>query len=217
MGVLIMSKAQQPAVFTEGEKLIDKANQVRQKMADSLERAKAEKITLQEQITELEKHEKDCYSMFVMDEISSSAYEEAKAETKAKRNQLANIQSKINDMDELKRYEMGKVYSDYGKIQKEFLSEKEKHYSNTKKQLEEAKEQFKQQVAEISKKEYEVHSLYSKIMDIGVDAGRERKNYSEYYSPYIRFYGLTRGDSLNIGNTELDDVYTSRNKDARGL
>ncbi|WP_087972762.1 hypothetical protein [Oceanobacillus rekensis] len=204
--------ADNPAVYNKVEKIIEKADVVRKRFADSKEKAISDAEELQQTIQDLEKQEKDIYSLYIMDEINVTAYEDIRAEADKKRQELATLQKKINDIDELLQYELRKVLSEYAKIQQQFNVEKEKQSADTKKQLEEAKEQFLQQVADISKEEYETYLLGSKIKDIMVDAGRDKRNYSDYYSPYITGYALAYGDKLNFGTTELSRVYQARNK-----
>lgn len=202
-----------PKVFTETQKLIDKANQVKQRFADSLQKAKDDTETLEKEVAELQEKEKEIYSLFMMDMIESSAYEEAKAETTVKRNQLSNVQQKINDMDEMERYELAKIYEEYETIESAFIEERQKAYAETKQQLIDAKYQFLQQVIDISNDQFDIYSIESQMADIAVDTGKKKRNYMEYQNPYIDGIGLEMGtgnDAVNIGSRELFQVYRGR-------
>ncbi|WP_010530918.1 hypothetical protein [Lentibacillus jeotgali] len=200
-------------VFTETQKLIDKAEQVRQKFEASKQKAKEDAEKLEESIQELEKQEKETYSLYIMNDIDVSAYHEIKQQTDAKRQELATLQQKVNDIDGLEQYELSKVYAEYQEIEKELQKEERKQYAETLDKLKEAKQQYLKQIIDISNEQFKTYLLKSKMADVAVDGGLKTRNYIDYPSPYVDGFGHEFGtgkDYLNIGNRELSTVYRQR-------
>ncbi|WP_163583427.1 hypothetical protein [Gracilibacillus saliphilus] len=202
------------AVNEEVKKLVEKADSIKERFEQSLINAQAEASKLTEEIHQLEKDAKEAYSLYLMDSITLDSYEDATQELNEKKKKLTTAQSKINNIGEVQKEELAKVYDEYRQIQKDFTTERQKQYEDTKKQLQDAKDQYLQQIADISSKQYETYVLESKILDIGVEAGVNKRNYLNYSSPYFDRFGMEFGkgeNSINIGNRELYWVYKKRN------
>ncbi|PAE06405.1 hypothetical protein CHI12_16655 [Terribacillus saccharophilus] len=207
-----MATDKQPAVFKKTDELIKKAEQTRQKFATSLAKAEEDAEKLEQEVRELDDKAHAVYTLYVLDDVELSAYEDAKAEADSKRKLLSVTQKKIADIAEVEKEELARIYKEFEAFSGEFNKLRNNEWSKAKGQLLEAKHKFMQEVVDISKEQFKIYVLRKKIGDVEVDAGLKNYNYVEYGSPYIQGIGLSyAANDINIGTHELYDVFRSRN------
>ncbi|WP_200411244.1 hypothetical protein [Virgibacillus salexigens] len=205
-----MMKDKESTVITDIQKLIDKAEMVKKRFADSLEKAKKEVDSLIKEIEVLDAEKHEMYKGYVLGDFDISVYQEAKSIVEGKQELLQVAEAKVNDISSLEQEELATIYQKYEEMQQQFQLEKQKSQAKTYKKLMEAKHDFLQQVADISKEEFRMYMLERKIGDVEVDAGLKNYNYIDYYSPYFKWFAMEEGSDINIGNIELHEVYRNR-------
>lgn len=208
-----MATVNQPTVFKKTDELIKKAEQTKEKFATSLAKAKEDAEKLEQEVRELDNKAHEVYTLYLLDDVQLSAYEEVKAEADAKRKLLSVVQKKINDISAVEKEELVSIYKQYQGLSKEFQEERQKAQASTNRRLLEAKQRFLQEVVDISNQQFKIFALESQATNIAVDAGIQRSNYMDYVSPYYDSYGMEMGkgeDNINIGNRELHWAYRNR-------
>src|SRR5699024_8551905 len=98
-------------VITDVQAVLDKAQDIKQRFADSLTKAEEEEKTSQEENQKLQHQEQEIYSLYVMDEVDLTAYNDAKKATAEKRNLLSAIQGKIASIGTVQQQELKKLYN----------------------------------------------------------------------------------------------------------
>src|SRR5699024_3745014 len=126
-------------VITDVQAVLDKAQDIKQRFADSLAKAEEDESALQEEIESLQHEEQEIYSLYVMDEVDLTAYNDAKKATAEKRNLLSAIQGKIASIDTVQQQELKKLYNDAKSIINAFTKAQIKVDDEVKMQLLEAK------------------------------------------------------------------------------
>ncbi|WP_175074774.1 hypothetical protein [Terribacillus sp. AE2B 122] len=211
-----MATDKQPAVYKKMSNIIEKAEQTRQKFATSLAKAKEDAEKLEQEVRELDNKAHEVYTLYLLDDVQLSAYEEVKSEADTKRKLLSVVQKKVGDIAEVEKQELARIYKEFECISDEFYKLKNSDWYKAKKQLQEAKDKFMQEVVDISKEQFKIYSLDRQIGDIQVDAGLKNYNYIEYGSPYIQGIGLTHtANDINIGTHELYEAFKNRNPKPR--
>jgi hypothetical protein len=208
-----MATYKQPAVFKKTDELIKRAEQTKEKFATSFAKAKEDAEKLEQEVRELDNKAHEVYTLYLLDDVQLSAYEEIKAEADTKRNLLTVVQKKVNDISEVEKEELARIYKEYEVLSKEFHEERQKAQASTNKRLLEAKQKFMQEVVDISNQQHGIFALESQATNIAVDAGVKRFNYMEYIPPYFDSFSMEIGkgaESINIGNRELYWAYRQR-------
>jgi hypothetical protein len=203
----------QPAVFKKTDELIKKAELTKEKFATSLAKAKEDAEKLEQEVRELDNEAHEVYTLYLLDDLELSAFEDAKAEANSKRKLLSVVQKKINDISAVEKEELASIYKQYEGLSKEFQEERQKAQAEINRRLLEAKQKFMQEVVDISNQQHGIFALEYQATNIAVDAGVKQFNYMEYIPPYFDSFSMEIGEgaeSINIGNRELYWAYRQR-------
>ncbi|RIU93303.1 hypothetical protein [Oceanobacillus picturae] len=199
--------------FKQAKEVADKAKELNKKFAEGKEKAIEQEKALQAELEALRAEERDIYSAFVLDMVEESAYIQGKEISEAKQKQLLAVQSKINDIDELKKHEMVKLFNDYKKnVYPTFMKEKSENNKQLKDKLAEAKQEFLQKITDYAKEQYAWYEVEKGIEQIEVIGEFKQRSYIEPLQPYHMNYMNPKGDKLNIGTNELYAVFQRRGR-----
>src|SRR5699024_1857655 len=127
----------------------------------------------------LQHQEQEIYSLYVMDEVDLTAYNDAKKATAEKRNLLSAIQGKIASIGTVQQQELKKLYNNAEPVINTFTREQIKADDEVETQLLDAKYQYLQQVVAIAGERHDIYELDYKLADIEVDAGLKQRNYTD--------------------------------------
>ena len=199
-------------VIADVQSVLDKAKQIKQRFADSLSKAQADAEALEEEVAQLEAEEQEIYSLYVMDEVDLSAYNNAKKATEEKRSLLTAIQSKIASIDSVEKQELARIYKDDEPIRTAFNKEMNKADNQVDKLLLQAKYDYMQQVIAIASERRDIYWLDYRLNQIKLDAGLSglaKQNYTDFHNKFIPGVSQVDFSDHNIGISELHNVYRS--------
>ncbi|MGP4071305.1 hypothetical protein ACTWQB_01975 [Piscibacillus sp. B03] len=192
--------------------ILEQAESIKERFRQSEENAKQQAEKLKEELQELQAEQKEIYSMFVLDEVEASAFNDSREKVEAKQKELQTVQSKINNISDMMQYELEKLYNKYEQtVKQDFNTEKHQARKDSKQKVMEAKHKFLSEIVEIAKDDFEFYKAERHITDLQIEAGLKKgRNYNDFIPPYILWFSHEEGSEQDIGNGELFNTYKRR-------
>jgi NDP-sugar pyrophosphorylase family protein len=199
--------------YKDVQALADKADNIRARFAQSAEATETEIAELTEKLQQENATAKEIYAGFVIGDFELASYEESKTQADNTRQLLQVVTQKMEDIEVLKQQELTKIYAEYEAVQQDFYTARNKNEAEQVKALKEAKGVYLQQIINISQEGNNSNFLAYKMAEIKADAGLSSGIYHSRHNPYHYNYGHLVGDGLNIGRSELHEVFKQQSKD----
>ncbi|MED3990184.1 hypothetical protein [Priestia aryabhattai] len=153
------------------EELFKKVDKVKEKFEVASQKALEEAEVLKEEIQEEEKKTREIYTMYVLDEIVLETYQEAKDKLDNKKKLLAVAEGKIDDMKDLEKEELYKLYHQIQEIKEEYYKEDNRNIAVNRKRILQAKVDYLKFMHEAQKEMTTTYKFNRKVGDLKVDLG----------------------------------------------
>lgn len=199
-------------VFTPQVKdLLAQVDTIKEGFATAKETAINDIVTLTQEVADLEAQEKDTYRLYVLGQVELSAYQDAKAQTEAKKEVLAIAKDKVENIDAMQKDELyNEVYSQYESILSGFYAEHRQNEEESKKAMFQAKADYLNAVKQGKEQLDQTKAFYGAMENLAVELGVKRFPIISFSEEVINglMYNHYSGEAgLDVTRKELHSAF----------